>query len=54
MDENTNKEPEIILVEKYKDIPEDQFVPLGSGIYDALPIPTNLILKTEELYYGRL
>ena len=28
MDENTNKEPEIILVEKYKDIPEDQFVPL--------------------------
>ncbi len=36
MDENTNKEPEIILVEKYKDIPEDQFVPLESGIDEKL------------------
>ena len=35
MDENTNKEPEIILVEKYKDIPDDQFVPLESGIDNA-------------------
>lgn len=35
MDEITNKEPEIILVEKYKDIPDDQFVPLELGIDDA-------------------
>ena len=34
-DESTNKEPEIILVEKYKDIPEDQFVPLKLRIDDA-------------------
>ena len=33
--EDKNKEPEIILVEKYKDIPDDQFVPLELGIDDA-------------------